>query len=290
MSIKTKGMICTMFAAIIFGATPALGKITYTMGNNGIQLAFLRHLFVLPIFLFVILYKKESFAITKQQGIDLLKIGLIGNALTIGMLYTSYTYIGVGSATVLHFLYPMFVCLLNFLFYHQNLNKQQLLCLIFALVGIFCFIEPGASSLFGFLLALLSGITFAYYMVGMEHSSIRKMHVSVFNFYLVLMNTIVLGLFALFTHHLTVLPFMAYFYCFIMAILTSFIGILLLQTGIIYLGASLTAILSTLEPITSVIVGVAFLHESITFFKIIGCILVLTATIVLIYTQQNSKG
>ena len=74
MSIKTKGMICTMLAAIIFGATPALGKLTYDMGNNGIQLAFLRHLFVLPIFVCLILYKKESFTLTKQQAIDLLKM------------------------------------------------------------------------------------------------------------------------------------------------------------------------------------------------------------------------
>lgn len=289
MSIKTKGMICTMLAAIIFGATPALGKLTYDMGNNGIQLAFLRHLFVLPIFVCLILYKKESFTLTKQQAIDLLKIGLIGNALTIGMLYSSHAYIGVGSATVLHFLYPMFVCVLNFMFYSQKINKKQLLCLIIALVGIFCFIEPGGSSLFGFALALLSGVTFAYYMVGMEHSSIRKMHVSVFNFYLVFLNTIALGLFAVITHQLCILSPLAYVYCFIMAILTSFIGILLLQRGIIYLGASLTAILSTLEPITSVIVGVVFLHETLTIFKIIGCLLVLFATITLVHSQKKGE-
>lgn len=289
MSIKVKGIICTMVAAIIFGATPTLGKITYAMGNNGIQLAFLRHLFVIPIFLIIIIYKKESLSVTKQQFFDLLKVGLIGNALTIGMLYTSYAYIGVGSSTVLHFLYPVFVCLFNFIFYHQKLNKRQILCLMIAVFGVFCFIEQGKASMFGFVLALLSGVTFAYYMVAMEHSSIRHVHVSVFNFYLVLMNAIALGLFALLTEQLCVLSPLAYGYCFLMAILTSFIGILLLQRGIIYLGASLTSILSTFEPITSVIVGIIFLSESLTVFKLLGCFLVLLATVILVYCKQGEN-
>ena len=56
MNTKRKGIIFTMIATILFGVTPAIGKMTYAMGNNGIQLAFLRHLFVLPLFLFIVLY------------------------------------------------------------------------------------------------------------------------------------------------------------------------------------------------------------------------------------------
>ena len=53
MNTKRKVIIFTMIATILFGVTPAIGKMTYAMGNNGIQLAFLRHLFVLPLFLFI---------------------------------------------------------------------------------------------------------------------------------------------------------------------------------------------------------------------------------------------
>lgn len=66
MSIKNKGIIFTMIVTIIFGITPIVGKLTYTMGNNGIQLVFLRHLFVLPLFLIILLYKKISFKVSKK--------------------------------------------------------------------------------------------------------------------------------------------------------------------------------------------------------------------------------
>ena len=86
---------------------------------------------------------------------------------------------------------------MNFLFYQQKLNKQQILCLVLAILGIFCFMDSSASSLLGALLAILSGVFFAYYMVGMDHSLIRYMSPYVFNFYLVVMNTIVILILAM---------------------------------------------------------------------------------------------
>ena len=261
MSIKQKGILLTVVSTIIFGITPVIGKMSYQLGNNGIQLAFLRHLFVLPIFFIIVKVQKLSLKLTKKQIIDVLRVGFIGNTLTVVLLYSSYSYIHVGSATVLHFLYPLFVCLLNFIFYKQKLNQKQGICLCLAMLGILCFIEKSTSSLFGCLLAIASGIFFAYYMVGMDHSSIRDIEPFVFNFYLVFINVIGIFILCLFTHSFSSMPFDGYILSFVVSILTSLIGVVLFQKGIYYLGASLTAILSTLEPITSIIVGMLFLGE-----------------------------
>ena len=210
MNIKKKGIIFTVIATLIFGITPVIGKMTYAMGSNGIQLAFLRHLFVVPLFLFIVVYQKLSLRLTKQQYLDVFKVGFFGNTLTVVMLYMSYSYIPVGSATVLHFLYPLFVCLFNFLFYKQTLNQKQMLCLALAIVGVFCFIDNTSSSMIGFVLAVTSGIFFAYYMIGMDHSSIRNISPYVFNFYLVIMNTVVIFLLGLLTKSLSIMPIEGY--------------------------------------------------------------------------------
>ena len=89
MNTKQQGILFTVIATIIFGITPAVGKLTYSMGSNGIQLAFLRHLFVVPLFLFIVLYQGQSLKLTFQQIKDVLKVGLIGNCL----LYTSHQLI-----------------------------------------------------------------------------------------------------------------------------------------------------------------------------------------------------
>lgn len=283
--MRSRGIMYVIISTFIFGVTPIIGKMTYTMNSNGVHLAFLRHLFVLPIFYIIIKYKKLSIHLSKKQYKDVLKIG-ISNALTIVMLYSSYSYINVGSATVLHFLYPLFVVLLNFILYQQKLNQIQLISLTLAILGIMGFIEKSSSSMIGIILAIVSGVFFAYYMIGMDHSSIREISPYVFNFYLVMINVFMLLILGMLTHSFKVLTLTGYFLSFIVSIFASLIGVVLLQKGIYYLGSAQAAILSTLEPITSVIIGIIFLNEQLTLLKMAGCILVLLSTFILIKNRQ----
>ena len=62
----------------------------------------------------------------------------------------------------------MFVSLICFFYYKERLSKAVKICLGTASFGILVFIELGCSSFLGLFLALFSGITFAYYMVGIE--------------------------------------------------------------------------------------------------------------------------
>ena len=287
MNKTQKGIIFTVIATFIFGFTPIMSKMTYAMGNNGVQMAFLRHLFVIPIFLFIVIRKELSLKINKQQAKDIIFVSS-ASALTIVTLYSSYSYIGVGTATVLHFLYPLFVCLINFLFYKQKLNKMHILCLILSFLGVVCFIEKGQTSFIGFFLAIISSLFFAYYMVGMDHTSIREVSPYVFNFYLVSFNTIIIAIVAFFTHSFHIMPISGYLISASVAILASLIGVVLLQKGIYYLGASLAAILSTLEPFTSILFGILFLNEKLTIQIAVGCVLILISTFLLVKYQNKS--
>ena len=44
MNTKQKGIIFTMIATILFGITPAVGKLTYAMGNNCLLYTSCQHL------------------------------------------------------------------------------------------------------------------------------------------------------------------------------------------------------------------------------------------------------
>ena len=56
--MKAKGYFLTILSAMIFGFTPILAKMTYSMGSNGITMAFYRHLFVIPILFIIIKFYK----------------------------------------------------------------------------------------------------------------------------------------------------------------------------------------------------------------------------------------
>ena len=79
-----------------------------------------------------------------------------------------------------------------------------------------------------------------------------------------------------------------YFLSFLIAIFVALMGGVLIQKGIYYLGASLTAILSTLKPIIRIIVGIIFLNEG-TIQKIIGCLLVLVSIVILVKSPNKEN-
>lgn len=288
--MKERGYFLTILSAIIFGFTPILAKITYNMGSNGITLAFFRHLFVIPILFLIIKLLKINYKITLEQLKKIILVGVIGNAFTVAMLYTSYSYIQVGSATVLHFLYPMFVSLICFFYYKEQLSKAVIICLVIASIGILFFIEGGNTSFIGLFLALFSGITFAYYIVGVEKLGLQTINPYVLNFYFAIVIAITLLTIGIISNQLVLsLPMKAYGYSFIIAILTSIIGIICLQQGIKYLGATTASILSMFEPVTSVIFGIIILHERLTIVKAIGCLIILGAVIGLIVSNSKKE-
>ena len=98
----------------------------------------------------------------------------------------------------------------------------------------------------------------------------------VLNFYFAIVIAITLLIIGIVSNQLVLnLPMTAYGYSFIIAILTSIIGIICLQQGIKYLGATTASILSMFEPVTSVIFGIIILHERLTIVKAIGCLIIL---------------
>lgn len=290
--MKSKGVFLTVLSAIIFGVTPIMAKLTYDLGNNGITLAFLRHFLVIPVLYIIIKIQKQSLTITKTQFLNIIKVGIFGSALTVITLYTSYSYISVGSATVLHFLYPMFVSLIMLLFFKEKLTKTNRICLSIATIGIIFFIEPGGSSMIGFVLALLSAISFAYYVVGIDRLWLNELSSYVLNFYLCIVVSLFIGIIGLCNGSLVVdLPVSVYGYSFIIAILTSVIGIICLQKGIQLLGSTTASILSMFEPTISVIIGIVVLQEQLNIFKIIGCIIILSAiTLIVVNNTRKNKS
>ena len=282
-----KGYFLTFISAVIFGFTPTIARLTYNLGNNGITMAFFRHLFVIPLLLLIIKAKGYSLKLTREQFKHICKVGIIGNGLTVIMLYSSYSYIQVGSATVLHFMYPMFVCLISSIYFKDKLSKSTIVCLIIATIGITFFIEVGGSML-GILLSLGSGIFFAYYVVGVDKLGLKDLNPYVLNFYFAIVIALSIGIVGMITNQLILLqPGKVYLYALVVAVLASIVAIICLQQGIKRIGGTKASIVSMFEPVTSIIFGLLFLNEQLSLFKMIGCILILGSIIYMIKATDN---
>ena len=75
----------------------------------------------------------------------------------------------------------------------------------------------------------------------------------------------------------------------VFAFLCTVVALSLLQVGIKHIGASEAAVISTFEPITSVVFGVLLLNERITLLKIVACILIFVGVLILSFSKNNKS-
>lgn len=289
--MNTKGILLTVLSAVLFGITPLITTLIYGFGANSITVVFFRSLFVIPILYSIMKWKHIDLHL---QRWDLKNVGIIaifGSGLTTILLFTSYSYIDVGTATTLHFLYPICVAVLCFFFYKERLGRKKLMALCLAALGTLCFFQPGnGTSVLGLILAASSAIAYAFYMVQLEKTHLAHHNAFKISFYIavfILIETIAYHI-VIPSIHLS-LPPVAYGLLILLSVVSSFLAVVLLQLGIKYLGPSTASLFCLFEPVTSIICGTLFLQEKLTPIKIIGCLIILSALLIMTLSEQQKQ-
>lgn len=276
-----KGYIYTALSAIIFGLMPLLTKIIIARGATSLTIPFFRVFYVTIVLFFVLKIKKIDFHLEKRDLLSVMLTSIFGSGLTIIILNESYNYVDTGIATSLHFLYPLFVAILCCFFYGEKIKKKQIISLSFALVGIICFMSKGNGSLFGYLLAIASGLTYAFYLVKMDKTGLVKMNAFKLSFYLALFTTIEIFTMNLYMQEVVFkMDAIAYVLLLVLALSSSFLATVLLQKGVLLLGSTRASFIGLLEPVTSMIVGILWLNEALTFNKGLGGLAIIISLII----------
>lgn len=276
-----KGYIYTALSVIIFGLMPLLTKIIIARGATSLTIAFFRVFYVTVVLFFVLKIKKIDLRLEKRDFLSAILTSIFGSGLTIIILNESYNYVDTGIATSLHFLYPLFVAILCCFFYGEKIKKKQIISLSFALVGIICFMSKGNGSLFGYFLAIASGLTYAFYLVKMDKTGLVKMNALKLSFYLALFTTIEIFTMNLFMQDVVFkMDAIAYGLLLVLALSSSFLATVLLQKGVLLLGSTRASFICLLEPVTSMIMGILWLNEALTFNKGLGGLAIIISLII----------
>ena len=188
-----------------------------------------------------------------------------------------------GAATVLHFVYPAAVVIGELVFLRKKLSKGQLLSIALCVVGIAMFYNPeNKLDLTGSVIAILSGITYAAYIILLAGFKYKEISGFAFSFWVSLISAVLMLIFCLATNTLT-LPQTpgGWLLTILFAVSLNVGAVVLFQKGTFIIGGSRAAVLSTFEPVTSVIAGIIFFNESASVFTVLGTVLVLTASVLI---------
>ena len=291
MNSKVKGIGATLLSAIYFGFVPLLMKTVYAGGGNSFTAAFLRFAFSIPVLFVVLKIKGVDLRITREELKHFFIITAFGYAGTTLLVFTAYNYRPTGMTTTIHFLYPTFTVAGLMIFYREKIKASKIFCVILCLIGIIMFYNGGEghASLIGILLALCSSMTYAFYTIFLGKSEVlRDIEPMKRLFYMHIIGAMIMLAIGLISgnlnFHMTPLSWgvMA-----LTANLTAFVGALLYQIGVKYIGAESTAMLSTFEPITSVIVGILVYGEPMTVRIFIGCAAIIASTLIIARTESK---
>lgn len=285
MNVKAKGYILGAVAAATYGMNPLFALPLYKAGMNPDSVLFFRYLFAIPVLGMMIVARGRSFKLKRKEVLPLIIMGLLV-ALSLLALFQSYNYMDVGIASTLLFVYPILVALIMWIAFKEKLTLPTVLCILLALGGIGLLYKSGDGStlnLTGIILVMISALSYAIYIVGVNQSTLKNLATLSLTFYVLLFGLVLFLVRVDFGQSLRVAEtWYLWGNLIALAIFPTAISFLCTTQAIQYIGSTPTAILGALEPLTAVFFGVVVFGESLTLRLSCGMLMIILAVTLII--------
>lgn len=290
MKRKYIGFVQGAVAAASYGMNPLFALPMYAHGIGVNSVLFYRYILAAAILGLWMKFKNRSFKVELNQLWMLFLMGVFFS-LSSFFLFVSYKYMDAGVASTLLFVYPVLVALIMILFYKEKLSREILVSIIFTVLGIY-FLYTGKSdevlNLKGVIFVFISALLYAFYIVGVKKSSLKKLSPEKLTFYVLLFGSSVYIYNTGFCTHIDKIPvWYLWINAFGLAVLPTIVSLESMAIAIKLLGATPAAILGTLEPVTALFIGVVVFHETLTLKIIFGVIFILISVIGVILNKHN---
>ncbi len=291
---KFRGLLLAMLASATFGFIPLFSIPLLKSGMELDSVCFYR--FALASFFMWIICKVKGVSL-KCSGKEILAMGLLSifYAATSFFLTASYKYISSGTATTIHFFYPVVVALAMILLFGEKVSIWKIIAIVAGIAGVF-FLSGGITgekiSLTGLILVLVTVITYPTYVVGVNQTPVvmrmngmkQTFLVLFFSAIIFFVNVLVKG-----AHFSPLSASYQWEYAIALAIIPTLVSDFALIYAIQMAGSTITAILGCMEPLVAVICGVIFFGETFTANSLAGMLLVFAAVFIIILCSRPRK-
>ena len=284
--MKHKGIVCGILAAVCYGTNPFGALPLYAEGVNTSSVLFYRFSMAVMILGVMLLAERKSFVVTKNELKVLASLGILFAASSI-TYYQSFRFMDAGIASTILFVYPVMVAVIMAVFFRERVTMTTVSSILLALVGIGMLYRGGEGatlSVVGIALVMISSLTYAVYIVVVNQSQIRMSSLKLTFYVLLICMTCLLAYsFTSPDLHLQLPPSpKAWFYACWLGLVPTVLSLVLMTIAVHEVGATPTAIMGALEPLTAVAIGVLLFGESLTLRLVTGIVLILLAVMVIV--------
>jgi drug/metabolite transporter (DMT)-like permease len=273
------GILLVAISAAAFGTLAILGKFALAEGMDAPTILFLRFTLAAALMLTLLAARRERL----PRGSALLilvgmgAIGYVGQAMA---YLTALQYASAGLVALLLYLYPVFVALLSAIFLHERLTRPKALALGLALLGTALTVNPQGGQLIGILLAIAAALIYSVYILA--GARVMK-QVSAYQSSAVIFASagVVTGLLMAIRGPQFPSTPTGWWVILAMVLVATVIPVTTFLAGLDRIGATNAAMVSTLEPVVTVLLAAWLLGETLPPASILGGVFILAAVLLL---------
>lgn len=274
-----------LMGALLFSSKAVLIKAAYLFDVDKLSLLLLRMGFALPFYIFFAFNSKNSTtpqSTTKKDWIILIGLGIIGYYFASYLDLWGLQYITAGMERLILFIYPTLTTILVAIFFKRKITPTIFLSILLTYLGIvvafweFLFQSELTNFWLGALLIFGSALTFSFYLVGSERL-IPKFGSIKFTSYSMIVSCLATILHFSLQNENDILGFQwqVYAIALCISVFCTVLPSFMMSYAIKQIGASKTAILSSVGPIWVLLFAYLALNEEFSTLQLTGTLIVI---------------
>ncbi len=276
---KFTGILLIIVSAAAFGTLAIFGKFLYADGLDTFTMLFLRFAFAASTMTLILILRREPFPRGRLLA-QLIGMGALGYAGQSFSYLSAIKYASAGLVALLLYLYPIFVFVLSVIFLREKVTWPKALALTLALTGAALTANPEGGQTLGMFYAVLAAVIYSVYIIVgagvMKQVSAIQSSLVIFASAAAVYGTLTLVNGTHFPVSSSGWWFMAG-----IVIVATIIPVTTFLAGLERIGPTNASLLSTLEPIVTVLLAAWLFAERLEPITLVGGALILVAVVIL---------
>jgi drug/metabolite transporter (DMT)-like permease len=277
------GIVLVAVSAMSFGTLAIFGRYAYADGMDTLTILFLRFSLSAVLMAVLLVTRRESLprGLALIQLVGMGAIGYVGQAFS---YFTALKYASAGLVALLLYLYPLFVAILSAILLHKRITHVKRLALGLALAGTALTVGPEGGQLLGILLAISAAVIYSMYII--VGTQVMKQVSAVQS------STVIFAAAGAMSGFLMAargpqLPATGAGWAVIgsIVLIATVLPVVTFLAGLERIGPTNAAMLSTLEPVVTVLLAALLLGETLKPVTLLGGGLILVAVVLLAHSE-----
>ena len=286
MDKQTLGLINGIISGISFGLIPLFSIPVIGAGMSNVSILVYRFLFGSLAMLGMLLLKKTDLRVSLSElcRIAILSLFYIGTALA---TLECYHYLSSGIATALVYTDPIWCAIIGLIFLGDRFSLKLTSSCLFATLGVMMmtgvFTEDGTFSALGLFWGLLSGLSYALYLIFVPRLRLKRIPSLKLTFYVFFIGMLILAAYAILKEgniEIVTNP-TCWTNLILLGLIPTALSNICVTMSLRLVDSTIVAILGAFEPLTAMVIGILILGDSWSIMSLGGTFLILLAVAML---------